>query len=251
MIRDLTETTLPVQVDTVMYGVEFDQVRIGQKSVCVALFDMPFMFVNCLLRASEFTENIDYVGKHFTLSEFLEVYDRTNMVSFGSSVFGINLSRASFDKFYEFYGEKITMFEESFRDSLPDFDYLIALNTRIFRRKEFLLTLRHELSHALYNFDFNYREVVREAFDLVWPAHTQLQEHFTELKYTPEVIVDEFAAHVIDAFPMPDNVLIDQIKQYYSEKINQQEITRINMVYGARASETLQRDLNGQHGSPG
>lgn len=148
-------------------------------------------------RAQEYYEsgNPKLRNKLFTLEQFLDAFtDDDGEVSYFNSWSGFNIPGHSLNMFFANFD--LTSREEALRD-------LIAKNTPgnrfyvIAARKDDALTMEHEIAHAMFYLDEEYRKAAAKLVKQMDPVlRKKLEIVFKEWGYAREVYVDELNAYM-------------------------------------------------------
>lgn len=215
----------------------------GHHEVVIFNFSDPDIFFRTLARASEFTEHPVFHGRTFTFEELDQHWVETSGCKYADEIVGINLTAENLEGFFAAYSGLLSAEEESLRTWLKDTGhldakasvrspfYVLAINDRYDEsvRKH---VLKHEMSHALYYFDQEYREHAHKVWDSLTPEDKEAYGKHLSKNYVPERYVDECVAHLIagdgegqePAIPFDD---MDRTWDLYEAKIPSELIYRI------------------------
>jgi hypothetical protein len=180
-------------------------------------------------------------NKAFTMTEFQRLYAK----EFGDGIFtypidwaGFNVPGEVFDKFiqedFKDWGNEYDFVTEDIYTEVKDDNnsryYLIAAGPKD------IDTINHEICHALYYLDSEYKENVNS---IISELNVSLFQHFkTQLLdkgYSKNVIIDEINAYLcFDG----DKIITDDMKMNKKEKKNFQDIQRKLKVFFASTLST-------------
>jgi len=207
---------------------------VGKVILC-KFYDKRF-FETCVLRASEFTESTEFAGRVFSLSEYRSWFQDRNNCRYGDVVYGINISSESLRVFYEKYEGRLSKEEVALREQLPGGRfYLIGVNFPACGSENYDTTIKHELSHAIFHFDPEYRELATLAWhSITLDVRESILSFFEQHDYASGVHVDEFAAHCIEGFPC--NIAISETPILGSLR------NRFGIISGVANSGSLERE---------
>ena len=166
----------------------------------------PYDLAMTFCRVQEFNESPfkQIRGKSFELLDFMRLYAKKNKeVYFGypADWSGFNIPGSIIQKCYyensvadeNYYDDVIIEIHEKIMDELDERDpkyYLIGSegNNKI--------TKRHEIAHALYHLNKDYKNKVNKIIKRITPKlYKHIEEYLLEIGYTKKVIVDEINAY--------------------------------------------------------
>lgn len=166
----------------------------------------PYDLAMTFCRVQEFYESPfkQIRGKSFELLDFMRLYAKKNKeVYFGypADWSGFNIPGSIIQKCYyensvadeNYYDDVIIEIHEKIMDELDERDpkyYLIGSegNNKI--------TKRHEIAHALYHLNKDYKNKVNKIIKRITPKlYKHIEEYLLEIGYTKKVIVDEINAY--------------------------------------------------------
>lgn len=157
------------------------------------LFDTKERMANTFLRFQEHYESPVYAGKMFTVDEFKSWYAEKYKSMYESDWSGFNFPGAAYKSFREAAG--IDLLTEEERTLSQVFDKLkkkfYVIGTLVTADQE---TVDHEIAHAMFNMDAQYRTQVRA--HIVEMNVSALREDMLEMGYREEVIYDEINAYL-------------------------------------------------------
>ena len=150
----------------------------------------------CFCRFQEHFESPKFRGKVFTLGEFREWYKESQgedgQFSYYQDWNGFNIPSYVFDAFKRGLFDPLTEDEQYLLNLFKDKDYeFYVIGTHSGDDKE---SLRHEMCHALYYLNSEYKKEVQEYlvnFDL-----RKLNKWLLEMGYCEEVLLDECHAYL-------------------------------------------------------
>lgn len=155
-----------------------------------------------LLRFQEYYESPKFRNKHFTIPEFVRWYKttRSGKFSYLKDWSGFNFPSSVVETFWNKWSNKKTNFtvrEKQVLLNLPDKSnkfYVIGTYGKT-NNKDYKLILKHELAHALYYLDENYKKQVLQVLKKVEvkPIHQYLKK----LGYHKSVWMDETNAYIL------------------------------------------------------
>ncbi len=193
--------------------------------VVVARFLDGQHFADCLLRPSEFTESNKFCGTIINVDEYNAWFEAKKAgVSYVEGIGGINLSSNALHAFRRHYASAMSKAEADFQSRLPSGDFfLVALNGAAVRTGTLESAFEHELSHALFHFDAEYRRLAQRAWSVLSDGErAEWSEFFEYCDYAQAVHVDEFAAYVVDDVPpdidFAETEETEAIRKYFRER---------------------------------
>jgi len=166
------------------------------------------------IRFQEYYEGPKYKGKIFTLGQVKEWYSN----KFGADTYyrdwsGYNFPSWVLEPFRKGLFDPLTKEEtiilELFKYRFDNF-YIIGAND-----KE---TIRHELAHALYSYNLNYKKSIDSFCEKYKKELSKLSNHLIKKGYHKDVVNDEIQAYVTDN---DDEFIIKNIDGEIIKKINQ------------------------------
>lgn len=133
----------------------------------------------------------------FSVYDFLETYTEENgEFGYFENVYGFNVPGASFKRFYERHAGQLTAKEQALLEAVKsavdyngDF-YIIAT------KQDDDSTIDHEISHAIYYFNQEYRDRVAELVktEIRLTLMKEMQEGLRRIGYADDVFEDEIQA---------------------------------------------------------
>lgn len=161
-------------------------------------FSTRYDLTSTLLRFGEFIESPSFKKKIFTLREFKKWYmesQNKNKFTYYEDWSGYNIPSKELKPFYEGKFDPLSRKEKQFLKLFEDIKgefYIIATFKRNRDEKE---TIKHEMTHALYSKNREYRKKVKEYFkdkDVV-----ELKD-FILKDYGKNVLIDEMNAYLVN-----------------------------------------------------
>jgi hypothetical protein len=198
------------------------------KNIFLVTISDPYDLAMTFCRAQEFYESPfkQFRGKTFTLSEFQRAYSK----KFGEGVFtyprdwaGFNVPGRVMEKFmsltFEDWGNPYDHTVEDIHYDIKEKNdgeyYVIGAEPN---SKE---TINHEICHALYYLDNQYRERVNSIIsELNSSIFKQFRTHLLNIGYSKPVIIDEINAYIC----------IDLHQLTYDIKMNKKEKKNLDLV---------------------
>lgn len=193
-------------------------------------------------RVSEFAEHPEFYGRLFTHAELNAHWQRCGSRDYGEDVVGINLPGEKIADFFLLYREVVTTQEAylrawldatgwTYRGAILRPFFLIAINDRHGPavRKH---VVQHELSHALYYFDPEYREFADRIWESIAPEEKAVYAEHLSRSYTPDRYADECVAHCIAGDGSGINPPVDydnyvRIWELYEGVVNDEMVERL------------------------
>lgn len=207
------------------FRMKMKTVSLGENTVLVARFFDAKLFENMLLRPSEMRESAAFSDRlTFTIEEFNDSYIVRDGKTYGESVAGINLSCEALSDFYERYSGILTPEESMLRQKLPSGKFfLIGINMPTTPVRFYEDVLNHELSHALFFFDPEYRRLALEAWESMSDEERNaVNKVFDEVDFFDLVRLDEFAAYTVNndfLIEIGENPATDSMTAYFEKKL--------------------------------
>jgi hypothetical protein len=168
--------------------------------------------------------NTDFKGKVFTLGQFKNWYS----ITYGTDSYhhdwkGFNFPSTVLKPFRDGLFDPLTSYEIDLLERLKyrnDTFYIVGANENSI--------LQHELAHALYFCDNNYRLKINRIFDKYKKNIKQILQYILNKGYHKDVLYDELQAYIVDN---DDKFIIDnspkdliqtirKLHAYYTEKRN-------------------------------
>lgn len=169
-----------------------------------------------MCRISEFYEGkTGFIGKYFDFDTFLDKYsDSKGNIDYFSFWDGFNIIGKSILDFSIKFAGKLTKRETQVLKCIKtNTEYLITYT------KGDIITLRHELAHALFSTNERYRKAVLETLKEIDPKlKNKFETGLYKLNYNKKVYLDEINAYIVAANKKELN------KEF---KISMQEIKQI------------------------
>lgn len=178
------------------------------------LYDTQVEVASAFVRIQEFYESPEFAGKIFTLGIFREWYSK----EFGAWTYaedwsGFNVTDKAFEPFIKGLFDPLTRSEYE------------LVNLMRFKPKPYAIigtfakdpdssTLAHEISHALYYTNNQYRVAVQEALAPYELDLEELKEHIRKLGYAEHVVLDECHAYIGES-----NRYLDEEKINYPKEL--------------------------------
>lgn len=165
------------------------------------------------IRFQEYYEGPKFKGKIFTLGQLKEWYS----IKYGADTYYKDWSG------YNFPSWVLEPFRKGLFDPLTK-EEIYLLNLFKFRYDNFYIigandkeTIRHELSHALYNYNKNYKNSIDDFCEKNKKDLVKLKNYLLKKGYHKDVINDEIQAYITDN---DVEFIISNIKKEIIEKIN-------------------------------
>jgi hypothetical protein len=162
------------------------------------------------MRFQEHYESPVWADKIFTIGQFKQWYSKT----YGADTYrhdwsGFNFPSCVLKPFRDGLFDPLTKNEKEILNLLryrTDEFYIIGSNTN--------KVLKHELCHALYHFNSEYKQSVNEFLEENKQDIKKALDHLSNLGYHKKVLEDEFQAYVLDDdyFEKNDIVISKKIK---------------------------------------
>lgn len=199
---------------------------------CKSPYDLAMLFV----RAQEYYEcpNPEIKGQYFKMNDFIEWYSAKNdMNEFTYPVdwCGFNIPdyavRQAIDGAFKIgdsneYDHTMLEIIKSCELSNMKF-YLVGTMEVEFRKINIRSTIAHELAHALYYLDSEYRQTMLE---LNLKIKEQLTPNLLNYGYHEEVVDDEIQAYMISGL---SQLILDQENELYNYAINYQNVFQLKL----------------------
>lgn len=189
------------------------------------IFDNQFEITSTMIRFQEHYESPYFKDKIFSLEEFKSWYienspngKKTGEFTYYSDWNGFNIPSQVLKPFYEGLFEDISENEQlilkKFKNERDNF-YIIGVHGAFEKPEELL---RHEIAHALFSTDKNYKREVLSAI-----SQHDVQELKKEIKqlggYHDDVLEDEVHAYIIDS------------TRDFKAKINNELSKKLRVIY--------------------
>ena len=188
----------------------------NEKNIFVVTTDNQYDLAMLFMRAQEYYESsFKHIrGKEFTILKFMELYSK----KFGDGAFTYTKDWAGFNV----PGKVLdTLYGPGYKYSIEDFneyDYEMEEIFNKIKSKEFYLigavkkdasTIEHELCHARFALDKNYKKKVRELLKkLPESIKNKIKKHLLSIGYCQRTLEDELQAYVSSYY----HLLIENIK---------------------------------------
>ncbi len=180
--------------------------ELGEGLVRIAVLS-PSEFLEGTARISHFIENPVFQGEQCTLQEIQDYWSEQRGLLYESLFFGSNFSAADVHRFSATFPEGIRNHCESWfvRQCNASRDLYFSIlrfpesgDARSLFQCE--LTLKHELSHALYYLEPEYRKLIHEMWNFL-PGYRQeeIYDRYSHF-YASHRVIDEWAAHILASF---------------------------------------------------
>lgn len=149
---------------------------------------------DCMMRFQEYYENPFWKGKIFTIGQFKNWYsEKYGFDSYRFDWVGFNFPSNTLKPFKDGLFDPLTENEKVIVDYFKyrnnDF-YVIGSND-----KE---VLKHELCHALYYYNKNYKNEINELFEKNKLKISKAIKHLIKIGYRKDVVFDELQAYILD-----------------------------------------------------
>ena len=152
-----------------------------------------YLLASTFLRFSEFSENIFFRNRSFTLEEFMDWYaGKFGNFSYYEDWNGFNIPSKVLRPFLKGNFDPLSKKEKRFLDlwnGVPEPFYIIGVQAG----KTDLPTLKHEVIHGLFNTDHEYRKLVEKELSAIDCFHAALEN----AAYHESVWTDETNAYAI------------------------------------------------------
>jgi hypothetical protein len=188
----------------------------NEENIYVVTTDNQYDLAMLFMRAQEYYESSfkEIKGKEFTILKFMELYSK----KFGDGAFTYAADWAGFNVpskvLNTLYGPWVKYVLEDFNE----YDYEMEEILNKIESKEFYLigavkkdtaTIEHELSHAKYALDKNYRKRVKEILKkLPSKIKKKIEKYLLSVGYCKKVLEDELQAYIANDF----HYLVENIK---------------------------------------
>lgn len=163
------------------------------------IFRTQFDLTSTLIRFEEFYENSNFKAKIFTLSEFKEWYKKhtgKKKFTYYQDWHGYNIPSNVLKPFYDGKFNPLTRKEKHILDLFKDIKGEFFIIGTFLRDAGAADTLRHELTHALFDKNKEYRKEVIEYFK--GKKFEDLEKLFEKWGYSKHVYRDEINAYLVN-----------------------------------------------------
>jgi hypothetical protein len=147
-----------------------------------------------MMRFQEYYENPFWKGKIFTIGQFKNWYsEKYGYDSYRFDWVGFNFPSNILDPFKKGLFDPLTENEKFIVDSFKhrsDKFYVIGSNSKD--------VLNHELCHALYYYNENYRNEINILFEKNKSKLNKAAKHLIKIGYRKDVVFDELQAYILD-----------------------------------------------------
>jgi hypothetical protein len=171
------------------------------------LFDTQYELCSTMMRMEEFYESPykNIQGKYFTLEEFMDTYAKhKGNFTYTSDWNGFNVPSSVIEAFWktfsdngQFLRDRLLQKEQKLFDTLVTIRdeeyYLMATHKKGTQR-----TVKHELAHAYYYLDKNYRETMDKLVKK-FKNREELEARLLKVGYCKKVLKDEIQAYLATA----------------------------------------------------
>jgi hypothetical protein len=138
-------------------------------------------------------------GKHFSIEEFLETYmDAEGVINYFSFWEGFNIPGVVFDNFSNKKGKELTerekfVIDKIYNNKVGSYDKYYVIAALKYDKE----TIDHELAHALYNMNKEYKSKVDEILATIpIKIARKINKRLTSLGYCKKVLEDETHAYL-------------------------------------------------------
>jgi hypothetical protein len=186
----------------------------------------PYDLAMTFCRVQEFYESPfkEIRGKNFELLDLMSIYSKKNgegYFGYPSDWAGFNIPGSIIQKCYiegcvidlNYYDDVIMDIHNDIMNELDERDpkyYLIG------SQGDNEITKRHEIAHALYHLNTEYKRKVNKIVKLITPKiYKQIEEYLLEIGYTKRVVVDEINAY----FATEDSSIWESLEPNKKEKL--------------------------------
>lgn len=179
------------------------------------------LLAKTFMRFQEYYESPHFKGQIFTIGQLKEWYSAT----YGADTYikdwtGFNFPSHVLDPFKKGLFDPLTIEEQELLDLFKyrhDNFYIIGANAEE--------TIRHELAHALFAYDQNYKNKINHLCKMYNKELKPLSKYLIDKGYHNEVINDEIQAYITDndnefILNNIDQKIIDLINQTYRDHEN-------------------------------
>jgi hypothetical protein len=164
------------------------------KGIYLLRFKTQYELTSTFLRVQEHYESPEFHGRIFTLEQYMDWYAaQYGNFTYYQDWMGFNVPSTAFQPFFEAKFDPLTVKEKRLLGlfkNLRERFYVIGICDSGVKG-----TLTHELAHALFFTDTDYRQAVRRA--MVGYDTSALEKQLAEAGYASHVIPDETQAYLI------------------------------------------------------
>lgn len=209
----------------------------------LVILQEPGHFVSTCARVSAFCEHPVFQGEVFDLEE-LQSYWQTHLLSpYERNIRGCNFSSKDVIRFQDVYADApLSAGESALVEAARgrEFLYFAVLNSLLpANPTDFFfslgLTLKHELSHALFYLDGSYRAMIHELWASLSMDRREEIYQLYAIYYASHRVLDEWAAHIVSSLEL------SQILDLSDEQYIQLKRTYWQLVDGDRFAALLAR----------
>lgn len=176
-------------------------------------FETQEELTSTFLRFQEFYESPEFQGKVFTLDEYKEWYTKEKgSFTYYTDWSGFNVPSKILKPFYDGEFDPLTQAEQQFLDLFrveTKYFYIIGYYKNYPEHKKAGL-LKHEIAHALFTLDSEYRNKVIETIGKYDTEHMQNILRETG-GYAESVLIDEVNAYTLSGSEKLDDMKIDRL----------------------------------------
>jgi len=169
-------------------------------------FDTRKELTKTFIRPQEYYESPEFKGKYFTHREFIKWYSEGGKFTYHQDWCGFNIPGEILDPFKDGRFGKLSKQEEklleTFKDDVAPF-YIIGIE-KSRTPEQIELDIKHELMHALYHTDVEYRKLVDltlDSYGLIYfkmdRDYTEIYDFLEESGYHHDVLKDELHAYLV------------------------------------------------------
>lgn len=176
----------------------------NKKKILVLTFPTRLELTSSMLRIQEVYESPEFKNKKgFTVKEYKNWYTKEYGIFDYYEIWdGFNVPKYAFEHFIKYFPpysqEECEILMNYWAD---DPDYVIAVC-----KDSDESTLSHELVHALYALNWQYRWSCRFTLMLLWKDLINCFKDLLEQKYDWSVLFDECNAYLVEGFWLPDKI---------------------------------------------
>lgn len=214
----------------------------GLPNVYCVVAKNQYWLTSTFLRLQEFYESPlkSVQGKHFTLETFSDLYaEKFGNFTYYSDWGGFNIPGHIVRDFYSIFTDlslKENRLKELLFDALRSKErfYVIGLESG---DKAWKITLKHELAHALYYFNEDYKREMKEQVENLHPSIRKIVfSKLEKMGYAGLVKEDELQAYMATTNPK-------NLKHLFGSKIKSKHTSPFQKVYGRYTKSVIPRSI--------
>lgn len=206
------------------------EVKLIGKNIIHFIAENQYELCSSFIRIQEFYESpfVNINGKYFTLDDYMDVYaaNNNNEFSYFTDWSGFNIPGNIVNKFFKLFNDETRVKEDKIKQ------YLISANISLENANYYVIgtfkdcTIEHEVAHALYYLNSEYKDDCNEIYKLLKPSEiVTINDCLKNYGYAENVFEDEtqayFSTDVFHRFAIKNTKRLNKIVQKYKDNFLQ------------------------------